>query len=224
MELEASIEFAGNPEPRCPCILLLDTSGSMKGKKIDQLNAGLVAFRDALDRDPVARKRVEVCVIAFDTNVIVVENFVTIDTFEPPVLAAYGQTRMGAGIVEALDTLASRKTIFKANGIAYYRPWLILITDGEPTDPETLEMAKKRLAEEVDSKRVAFFPIGVEGVDMGQLRAACPKNGNPPVRLSGLDFQPMFQWLSSSLQQVSNSQVDVDVGAQVTLAPITWSA
>lgn len=27
----AAAEFAENPEPRCPCILLLDTSGSMEG-------------------------------------------------------------------------------------------------------------------------------------------------------------------------------------------------
>ena len=30
----AATEFAENPEPRCPCLLLLDTSGSMAGKPI----------------------------------------------------------------------------------------------------------------------------------------------------------------------------------------------
>ena len=35
-----------NPDPRCACILILDTSGSMHGEKINQLNQGLVAFRD----------------------------------------------------------------------------------------------------------------------------------------------------------------------------------
>jgi uncharacterized protein with von Willebrand factor type A (vWA) domain len=32
------VEFAENPEPRCPCVLLLDTSNSMSGKRIDELN------------------------------------------------------------------------------------------------------------------------------------------------------------------------------------------
>jgi len=27
----AAAEFAENPEPRCPCVLLLDTSASMQG-------------------------------------------------------------------------------------------------------------------------------------------------------------------------------------------------
>lgn len=44
-------EFAENPEPRCPCILLLDTSGSMKGEPINQLNDGLVVFKDELAAD-----------------------------------------------------------------------------------------------------------------------------------------------------------------------------
>jgi hypothetical protein len=34
-------EFADNPEPRCACLLLLDTSGSMGGAPIRELNAGL---------------------------------------------------------------------------------------------------------------------------------------------------------------------------------------
>lgn len=34
--------FADNPEPRCPCLLLLDVSGSMQGRPLDQLNQGLI--------------------------------------------------------------------------------------------------------------------------------------------------------------------------------------
>ena len=52
-------EFAENPEPRCPCLLLLDTSGSMNGTPIQDLNAGLSTFRDAIAADSLALKRVE---------------------------------------------------------------------------------------------------------------------------------------------------------------------
>lgn len=33
----ATSDFASNPEPRCPCILLLDVSGSMSGRPINEL-------------------------------------------------------------------------------------------------------------------------------------------------------------------------------------------
>ena len=37
--------FADNPEPRCPCVLLLDVSGSMQGQPISELNQGLIVFQ-----------------------------------------------------------------------------------------------------------------------------------------------------------------------------------
>jgi uncharacterized protein with von Willebrand factor type A (vWA) domain len=37
-------DLAMNPEPRCPCLLLLDTSGSMRGKPMAELNARLRIF------------------------------------------------------------------------------------------------------------------------------------------------------------------------------------
>ena len=42
--LFSGAEFADNPEPRCACLLLLDTSGSMRGNAIDELNADLDRF------------------------------------------------------------------------------------------------------------------------------------------------------------------------------------
>ena len=54
-----------NPDPRCACVLVLDTSGSMYGEKIDQLNQGLAAFRDSLQTDSVAQSRVEIAIVTF---------------------------------------------------------------------------------------------------------------------------------------------------------------
>lgn len=62
-------EFAENPEPRCPVVLALDTSGSMQGKPISELNEGLRAFAAALKADRLASLRVEVAVIAFGGKV-----------------------------------------------------------------------------------------------------------------------------------------------------------
>lgn len=61
----ATSDFASNPEPRCPCILLLDVSGSMNGRPINELNAGLVTFRDELLADSLALKRVELGIVTF---------------------------------------------------------------------------------------------------------------------------------------------------------------
>ena len=62
------VEFAENQESRCPCVLRLDTSGSMRGRPIAALNAGLRTFQSHLVEDPVALKRVDVAVVAFDSR------------------------------------------------------------------------------------------------------------------------------------------------------------
>jgi hypothetical protein len=51
-ELEEMVEFAENPEPRCACVLLLDTSGSMAGEKIDALNEGIRTLQGGTARRP----------------------------------------------------------------------------------------------------------------------------------------------------------------------------
>ena len=62
-------EFAENPEPRCPVVLVLDTSGSMQGTPIAEMTEGLRAFAAAIKSDPLASLRVEVAVIAFGGKV-----------------------------------------------------------------------------------------------------------------------------------------------------------
>jgi uncharacterized protein YegL len=58
-------EFFDNPENRCPVVLLLDTSGSMAGEPIQELNRGVNLFRDEILRDAKASLRVEVAIVSF---------------------------------------------------------------------------------------------------------------------------------------------------------------
>ena len=217
--LEEAVEFAENPEPRCPCVLLLDTSASMNGPALDALNRGLYSFKQDIANDAVASRRVEVAIVTFNNQVEVLQDFVTADQFEPPVLTARGTTHMGAAIHRALDMIAARKAQYRANGVAYYRPWVFLITDGAPQGEtaEVVELATQRIKAEEESKRVAFFAVGVENADMTRLARIVVRT---PVKLSGLNFVEMFVWLSASMQKISQSQVD----DQVALPPPGWAA
>src|SRR3954447_17315932 len=90
-------EFVDNPEPRCPCLLLLDVSGSMAGKPIDELNSGLKTLASQLMNDGLAAKRVEVAVMSFGP-VHLQSDFTTAVNFSAPVLRAGGATPMGDAI------------------------------------------------------------------------------------------------------------------------------
>jgi uncharacterized protein YegL len=208
-------EFADNPEPRCPCLLLLDVSGSMRGQPIDELNAGLGTFKDELAADALAMKRVEVGIITFGP-VRTELAFQSASTFYAPTLTSQGDTPMGEAILQGLEMVRQRKDEYRTNGISYYRPWVFLMTDGGPTDEWQSAAAAVREGEA--SKAFAFFAIGVKGANMETLRKISSRD---PLMLDGLRFRELFSWLSSSLRSVSRSTPGTEVPLQ---PPSGWAS
>ncbi len=86
------ITFTENPEPRCPCVLLLYVSGSMNGQPIHELQNGLTTYKDELFADDLAKKRVEIAIVSFGGSVNIAHSFSTAELFIPPVLTAQGRS------------------------------------------------------------------------------------------------------------------------------------
>ncbi len=210
--------FAENPEPRCPCVLLLDVSGSMKGQPVNELNQGVRVFKDELMADEMAAKRVEVAIITFGPVQTATE-FQTADTFEPPVLEAKGDTPIGAAIEAGIELLDQRKQVYRRNGIGYYRPWVFLITDGGPTDYWKAAAEKVKAGEAAN--HFSFFSVGVEGARFDILSQIGTRE---PLKLKELRFRDLFIWLSKSLGSVSKSAVGDKVELENPAAPTGWAS
>ena len=73
--------------------------------------------------------------MTFGERPVLVQDFATLENLKIPHLTAAGRTPMSEAILRGLQLLAERKRIYKANRISYYRPWIFLLTDGAPTDP-----------------------------------------------------------------------------------------
>jgi uncharacterized protein YegL len=213
MSLEDEVDIV-NREPRCPCVLLLDTSGSMHGTNIDALNRGLVSFRDEIVKDPLVQLRVELCIITFGGEVKVLQDFITMDNFEPPLLRAHGTTPMAEAILKALQVIDDRKEKYKRAGIDYYRPMVLLITDGIPSDPQYLSSVSLKVKEGEQKRNFVFLSVGFDEADFEILNSIGLRKAMP---LKGLNFQGLFQWLSASMAAVSASQTTDE---KVSLPPV----
>ena len=208
-------EGAENYEQKCLCVLVLDVSGSMRGTPIVELNKGLRDFYDEISSDDTTKQRLEIALIEFNQDVKQTLAPALVENFTMPTLEASGSTALVDAVNEAIDLVADRKAWYKSTNQTYYRPWIILMTDGEPDDGQDIETLSQRIQKDTLEKRYAFLPIGVEGANMRVLEQI--KGNIPPMKLKGTKFSSFFKWLSASMGTVitaeEGQQVDLTNGA-----------
>lgn len=200
-------ELISNPAARVAVCLVLDTSGSMSGAPIDELNKGVKLFIDAIKNDDIAKYAAEVAIVTFGGDVEVYSDFQNIENFSFRDLDADGGTPMEEAVMQALDLLETRKKEYVDAGVDYYQPWMVIMSDGQPDYPPnqssqmTYDMASK--------KKLSCFQLGIgDQADMQTLAKFSPRK---PLRLKGLNFEGFFEWLSKSIQAVSQSTVGDEV-------------
>lgn len=197
-----------NPAPRCPVVLLLDTSSSMEGAPINELNEGLKQFLRETAADEAASRSVELEVITFDSAADVAMPFTIIGDVgqNPDPLVADGCTSMGAGIRLALRDLKARRRMYRDSGISSYRPWVVLMTDGGPND-NNWEQAAEEMRVLGENGKIQY--IGIEIGDYADHDTLCQilPSQPGPVKLKGLRFKQFFRWLTDSMKSVSASAV-----------------
>lgn len=225
-KLEELIEIANPQQPHCATVLLLDTSGSMsESGKISALTEGLTNFKGDVSKDELASKRVDLAVVTFGEGVNVTHDFSSIEDFETPVLSANGYTPMGDAILKAIELIEERKQQYKAKGIDYYRPWIFMITDGEPTDMQPGDSKWNEVIKKVHdgeaNKKFIFFAVAVEPANTELLKQIAPPN-RAPIRLKEGRFKALFTWLSKSQSKVSASKVGEQVALENPTGPQGW--
>ena len=210
-ELIPYVEFIDNANERTPCVLVLDCSGSMRGEPIKQLNIGLKALEKELKDDIDASSRVQILIIkAFGKDQVEISSdWVDAMNFTAPQMEADGLTPLGFAMETALNKINVRKLLYDDCGISSKRPWIFLISDGEPTDYDWERVAKK-CREAQENKKVIIHAIGTEEANLEKLAKFSTL---PPKRLNGLKFTEFFLWLSRSVSCVSKASpqaVDID--------------
>jgi uncharacterized protein YegL len=207
-------DFGSSTKRRLPICFCLDTSGSMMGNPIQQLNQGLSNFIASIKANDDTRSATDIAIITFGSSVEIVMPFGKIGNEGlPEIKASTTMTPIGEGILTALELLNARKEGYKEQGIKYYQPWLVVITDGAPQGPNAManmELAIKACNELEKDDKLVIFNIGVgNSVDFDILKRVSVKRAEP-ISVSSGDFGKLFEFLGSSSSSVVYSGISDD--------------
>jgi uncharacterized protein YegL len=148
-----------------------------------------------------------------------------------PTLVSGGTTNVVAGMNKAMEEVEERKRFYKANGEQYYRPFIVLFTDGAPTNTaEEIETLDQQIQARSDEKRFVFLPFGVEGADMQLLAKLAAQTADERLKNKArawqmkdlTKFAEVFEFVSASISSAINqggtqaAQLDPNVAQAVT--------
>lgn len=212
-----------NFQSKCLCVLLLDVSGSMRKpitegseeRRIDKLNEAIASFYDDIvnAKNGVSKQTkgmLEVAIVAFDQESKLIRKPKLLSSDDvAPVLTERGST---TETVKALDmaindVIADRKKFYIQTGQRYYRPWIVLLTDGNPTSSEeSIKTMSETIRKKVNEKRFTIIGVGVgDAVSMNKLKYLTADRALP---LKDMRFAQFFSWLSKSMSNIAKSTED----------------
>ena len=218
-----TVDYVNNTNQRTPCVLVLDASYSMGAKtssgksRIEELNEGIKELENALKSDTTALTRVQLSVVAVGgptQSAEMLMDWTDASNFTAFELSNGGSTPLAEGLNIALELIETSKENLRANGISYTRPWMIVISDGEPTSSNnSWEAAISATQTAVADRKVEIFAIAVEGASEQKLNDIANR---PCAKLSGMKFKELFVWLSDSLSAVTHSRPGEEISLPET--------
>ncbi|AYJ33061.1 VWA domain-containing protein [Corynebacterium xerosis] len=186
-----------NPDARQLAVVVLDTSGSMTPYK-DELVKAWGDYVKYTNEDELASRRVETGVVTVSNTAMVAIPVDEVRNLSGLKFDTGGMTALGAGLELALEIIELRKKQYRDKELWYLRPWIIVMSDGKPTDTDKFDKVVGTIRALERNKGVTVYPIAIgKTVDMetlGRLSA-----DRKPIRLEKSKFRKFFQWLSNSI-------------------------
>lgn len=154
---------------------LLDTSGSMYGERINQLNVAMSeAVQIAEETGIEMEAKVLMRVIEFNSSVnwLYGDANTGVEHIDWKPLSSNGGTNTAGAIEKACEIMHT-----SILGIRNYQPVVILVTDGESNDPPATIQAAEKLKNSLKSKsdpskdKIIRIAIGVQGANRTELEA-----------------------------------------------------
>lgn len=205
-------ELSSNKSKRILICLCVDCSASMlRGGAMQQVNSGIETFFEKTDRSTLARDAADICIVSFGDTARVVCDFGPLERAmaqvrRDPIRANGSQTVLAAGVELALDRLEEHLAELAAVNNNAYVPWLIIISDGDSTEPSArVAKAAARVQEMLRTRRLKTMCLNM-GEGSRSLNAFA-ENGSVG-RLENLKVVDFFEMLSRSVSETSKKVIE----------------
>lgn len=166
-----------NNEKRVSAIFILDCSNSMnEDNKIDEVNDGIKLFVQELKKDVATEFSVDIGVVTMGgSGANLLRPISSIANWKEINLEASGVTPMMEALIIANDNIRKREEFYEDRATDYCKPWIILLTDGIPTDKEGYMLRDEDyvsklhdISHETECLVYTFF-VGDENTSIGKI-------------------------------------------------------
>lgn len=212
-------------EPRpLPIFILADTSGSMRGEKINELNLAIREMVAALNAADDIRGKFQLAIIVFGGEVKILQELADVNDITLSELTASGNTPMGQTFELVKDMIEDRNVVSSRA----YTPTIVLISDGIPTDcSEEMYRRKnyfdweplKELHNGERSSKCQRLALGIgEDADIEMLKVFIDNPEIPVIRTKDASgITKFFRWVTMSTVARMNS---VNPNEPSVIAPV----
>lgn len=205
-------DLINNSANRVPVCIVVDSSMSMlRDNLIQSVNNGIKNFlREGREND-YAADSIDICIVSFgQSNGSVIQPFKNICHANFQELRAQGGSPLGSAVLLALNAIQERLEAYEAHGISSFKPWLIIMSDGEVSEWDKKNFRKsvielKHLDQEHKIKIACINMSKKENNDLNQLSL-----GRGVRSIDSFHMDQFFSMLSKSAANLSVSAVGED--------------
>ncbi|HET9981012.1 MAG TPA: VWA domain-containing protein [Ktedonobacterales bacterium] len=202
-------EDMGEKGRRLPVYLMLDTSGSMDGQPIADVQAGVNTMLTGL-RGLASRQQdtIYIKVIQFNDTVNTTP-LTALRDFSPPSLVAGGTTHLGDAlrVLDQATTYSGDLIKNTMDDLGDWKPMVFLLTDGDPTDdyqaPAAAVLKRTREHSTPFAPNLNVFAFGCGGNVRADILHLVTDNVLMVPTMTPTHMAELFKWMTATLGNVT---------------------
>lgn len=206
-----------------PFYICVDVSASMAGAPIDSLNRQMPLLRASVGEDPAVAEVIRLGIVTFSDVAHSVLPLCDLSLVEAvPEVSAQGRTSYAAAFDHLRQVIEEDYLKSRSAGDRWYRPAVIFLSDGRPTDdPERWRAALTRLTDPGWKRRPNILAFGFGEADAEILATVTSKLPNRAfIAAEGAEPAKVVpELLAGLIQSIVSSSASVYDGAAQLIPP-----